>query len=265
MARWTRASSGPSRRTWSACGRSRSTMAAARPRITPPSVSATWWRIRSVSSRNACSGWSPSVRVAPSARRRRPCRAAAAARGQAGEERRRPLLPLVVGDHVGHRHREGLGDGHGDGAVERQVELPPATAGPMMLPPDPNDAESVTIGAMSRSLPLGGAPAARDSRVALQSWFLRRQSGRTRVLVAAAFGVLAALIVAWFAPWQLTVLIAWDVMARSRGRRVWSRSAASPPSRLPSSRSVRTTRGPAPTSCCSARRWSAWSASCSRS
>ena len=47
----------------------------------------------------------------------------------------------------------------------------------------------------------------------VQSWFLRTQSGRTRVLVAAAFGLLAAVVVAWFVPWQLTVLVAWDVTA----------------------------------------------------
>jgi uncharacterized membrane protein len=33
------------------------------------------------------------------------------------------------------------------------------------------------------------------------------------VEVAAAFGALAAFVVAWFVPWQLTVLVAWDVTA----------------------------------------------------
>ena len=47
----------------------------------------------------------------------------------------------------------------------------------------------------------------------LRSWFLRAQSGRLRVMVAAAVGVLAAFVVAWFAPWQLTILVAWDVTA----------------------------------------------------
>jgi uncharacterized membrane protein len=47
----------------------------------------------------------------------------------------------------------------------------------------------------------------------VQSWLLQTQSGRTRVLVAAAFGVVAAIIVAWFVPWQLTILVAWDVTA----------------------------------------------------
>jgi uncharacterized membrane protein len=46
-----------------------------------------------------------------------------------------------------------------------------------------------------------------------QSWLMPTRSGRTRVLVAAAFGVLAAVIVAFFVPWQLTVLVAWDVTA----------------------------------------------------
>jgi uncharacterized membrane protein len=49
--------------------------------------------------------------------------------------------------------------------------------------------------------------------MAVQSWYLRTQSGRTRVLVAAAIGLVAALIVAWFVPWQLTVLVGWDVTA----------------------------------------------------
>jgi uncharacterized membrane protein len=49
--------------------------------------------------------------------------------------------------------------------------------------------------------------------MAVQWSFLPTRSGRTRVLVAAAFGVLAAVVVAWFVPWQLTVLVAWDVTA----------------------------------------------------
>jgi uncharacterized membrane protein len=47
----------------------------------------------------------------------------------------------------------------------------------------------------------------------LRSWFLEAQSGRVRVAVAAAVGLLAALVVAWFVPWQLTVLVGWDVTA----------------------------------------------------
>ncbi len=57
--------------------------------------------------------------------------------------------------------------------------------------------------------------------MAVQSWFLRAQSGRTRVLVVAGFGVLAALVVAWFVPWQLTVLVAWDVTAALVVGSVW--------------------------------------------
>jgi uncharacterized membrane protein len=51
----------------------------------------------------------------------------------------------------------------------------------------------------------------------MQTWFVRTQSGRTRVLAAAGVGAVAALVVAWFAPWQLTVLVGWDVVAA-----VWS-------------------------------------------
>jgi uncharacterized membrane protein len=47
----------------------------------------------------------------------------------------------------------------------------------------------------------------------VQTWFLRRQSGRARVLTAAAIGAVAAFVVAWFVPWQLTVLVGWDVTA----------------------------------------------------
>ncbi len=49
--------------------------------------------------------------------------------------------------------------------------------------------------------------------VGLKAWFLRTQTGRSRVLAAAALGALAGLVAAWFAPWQLTVLIAWDLTA----------------------------------------------------
>jgi uncharacterized membrane protein len=47
----------------------------------------------------------------------------------------------------------------------------------------------------------------------VQSWFLRTQSGRTRVMVAFAIGTLTAVIAAWFVPWQLTILVGWDVTA----------------------------------------------------
>jgi uncharacterized membrane protein len=55
----------------------------------------------------------------------------------------------------------------------------------------------------------------------LRSWFLRAQSGRTRVMGAAACGALAALVVAWFVPWQLTLLVAWDVTAAVVVATVW--------------------------------------------
>jgi len=57
--------------------------------------------------------------------------------------------------------------------------------------------------------------------MAVQSWFLRTQSGRTRVMVAASVGLLAAFVVAWFAPWQLTLLVAWDVTAALVVGSVW--------------------------------------------
>ena len=47
----------------------------------------------------------------------------------------------------------------------------------------------------------------------VQTWFVNAQSGRRRVTVAVVIGVLVALVVAWFAPWQLTVLVGWDVTA----------------------------------------------------
>jgi uncharacterized membrane protein len=55
----------------------------------------------------------------------------------------------------------------------------------------------------------------------LRTWFLRAQSGRTRVMAAAACGALAALVAAWFVPWQLTVLVAWDVTAALVVGAVW--------------------------------------------
>jgi uncharacterized membrane protein len=55
----------------------------------------------------------------------------------------------------------------------------------------------------------------------VRSWFLSARSGRTRVLTAAAFGAAAAFVVAWFVPWQLTVLVAWDVTAVLVVAAVW--------------------------------------------
>ncbi len=57
--------------------------------------------------------------------------------------------------------------------------------------------------------------------MAVQSWFLSRQSGRSRVLWAVAVGVVAALVVSLFAPWQLTVLVGWDVTAALVVATVW--------------------------------------------
>jgi len=57
--------------------------------------------------------------------------------------------------------------------------------------------------------------------VGLREWFLRVQTGRTRVMVAAGLGVLAAFVAAWFCPWQLTVLVGWDVTALSIIFSVW--------------------------------------------
>jgi uncharacterized membrane protein len=57
--------------------------------------------------------------------------------------------------------------------------------------------------------------------VVVQAWFLRAQSGRTRVMVAAAIGAVVAFVAAWFTPWQLTVLIGWDVTALIVITTVW--------------------------------------------
>ena len=92
--------------------------------------------------------------------------------------------------------------------------------------------------------------------VDMQTWFVRAQSGRTRVLTAAAVGAGAALVAAWFAPWQLTVLVGWDVMALTVVVSVWTRGR---PVHSRADRGVRPARGrhacPAPTSCSWARRW----------
>jgi uncharacterized membrane protein len=53
------------------------------------------------------------------------------------------------------------------------------------------------------------------------TWIERTHSGRDRVMVAAAFGVVAAVIAAFFAPWQLTVLIGWDVAAIVMLATIW--------------------------------------------
>jgi uncharacterized membrane protein len=55
----------------------------------------------------------------------------------------------------------------------------------------------------------------------VRTWFLQAQSGRTRVTAAAAVGLVAAVAVAWFVPWQLTILVAWDVTAVVVVATVW--------------------------------------------
>jgi uncharacterized membrane protein len=52
---------------------------------------------------------------------------------------------------------------------------------------------------------------------------LPTESQRRRVLTSFAIGLLAGLIVAAFAPWQLAVLAAWDVVALLMLTRVWAR------------------------------------------
>ena len=49
------------------------------------------------------------------------------------------------------------------------------------------------------------------------------QSQRRRVLTSGAAGVVAGLVVAIFGPWQLAVLVAWDVAALLMLLRVWPR------------------------------------------
>jgi uncharacterized membrane protein len=49
----------------------------------------------------------------------------------------------------------------------------------------------------------------------------RVHSGRARVMIAAGAGILVAAVVSWFAPWQLTVLVGWDVAAILTVGSVW--------------------------------------------
>jgi uncharacterized membrane protein len=49
----------------------------------------------------------------------------------------------------------------------------------------------------------------------------RHLKGSTRVVVALASGVVAAFVVAWFVPWQLAVLVGWDVAALTVVGGVW--------------------------------------------
>jgi uncharacterized membrane protein len=56
----------------------------------------------------------------------------------------------------------------------------------------------------------------------MTKWFREAQSGRRRVLAAAAVGVVTACFVAWFSPWQLTVLVGWDATALTVILTVWT-------------------------------------------
>ncbi|HXY95023.1 MAG TPA: DUF1345 domain-containing protein [Acidimicrobiia bacterium] len=50
----------------------------------------------------------------------------------------------------------------------------------------------------------------------------RFDSARSRVVLALGAGTLAVVVVAWFAPWQITVLAGWDVAALVVLLRVWT-------------------------------------------
>ncbi len=50
----------------------------------------------------------------------------------------------------------------------------------------------------------------------------RRYSGTRRIAISVVSGLVAALVAAWFVPWQLTVLVAWDVVAVVAIVRAWS-------------------------------------------
>jgi uncharacterized membrane protein len=50
----------------------------------------------------------------------------------------------------------------------------------------------------------------------------QRHSGKRRLVFAAVSGLIAALVVSWFVPWQLSVLVTWDVMALLFVGRAWS-------------------------------------------
>jgi uncharacterized membrane protein len=53
------------------------------------------------------------------------------------------------------------------------------------------------------------------------TWIERTHSGRARVMFAAAIGVTAAVIAAFFGPWQLTILIGWDIAAIVMLATIW--------------------------------------------
>ena len=138
-------------------GRSRSTMAPARPRITPPvGVGDLSWITCSVWTWNACSGWSPGgrLRVAVGAEPNTVSGAdAARARlaSSAPDARRARRSSWAITSLIGTASASATATGMArsrNGSAERS-----ATCGPMMLPPAPKDADRVTTGAMRCSLP----------------------------------------------------------------------------------------------------------------
>jgi uncharacterized membrane protein len=71
-------------------------------------------------------------------------------------------------------------------------------------------------------LPGSEGPARDDAGMAVEGVADRRHSGTWRLVVAAAAGVAAAVVASWFVPWQLTILLAWDVAAVVAILRAWS-------------------------------------------
>ena len=211
-------------------------MAAARPRITPPSVSATWWRTRSVWSRNACSGWSPSDARAAVGHGAELGVGGGGGPGQAGEQ---PPEARTCGVRRGPSRRPSAPRGprpprpgwRGRGTAGRAAS---ATRGPMTLPPGSERRRERDDRCHWRQSATRWAPlAARDSpTMGLRSWFLRAESGRTRVMTAAAIGAVAAFVVG-----VVRALAAHRAGRLGRHRRArWSAPSgssigASPPSR----------------------------------
>jgi uncharacterized membrane protein len=70
-------------------------------------------------------------------------------------------------------------------------------------------------------------PEASDARAARD--LQRRHSGRRRLVIAGATGLVAAVIAAAFLPWQLAVLLAWDVAAVVVLVRAWAHVWQFPP------------------------------------
>ena len=51
---------------------------------------------------------------------------------------------------------------------------------------------------------------------------IQLQSARSRVFLALSAGAVTVLALAWFVPWQITVLVGWDVAALTVLLRVWT-------------------------------------------